>query len=280
MSTGTLYVTDLDGTLLDADSRVSADSARIISSLTDRGVAVTVATARTPATVVPLTQKCRLRLPAVVMTGAALWNFATGTYDAVHHIAAHTAARVREAFDAAGVRPFIYTLAPDAPLRVYHAGRTLTKPEQNFYDPRSSLALKRFYLNATPPQAEDACHVLYFGFGRQKEISSAVAMLRQIPGISISHYPDIFNPDLWLVEILAAGVDKAAAVLDLKRRVGADRLVVFGDNLNDIPMMQVADLAVAVANARSEVLNMADTVTGPNTDDAVAHFIAADCGGE
>ncbi len=46
-----LFVTDLDGTLLNRDSRVSDESARIISMLSRRGVMITVATARTPATV-------------------------------------------------------------------------------------------------------------------------------------------------------------------------------------------------------------------------------------
>jgi len=49
--------------------------------------------------------------------------------------------------------------------------------------------------------------------------------------------------------------------------------VVFGDNLNDLPMMAVADVAVAVENALPEVKAKADVVIGPNTDDAVARWI-------
>lgn len=62
----------------------------------------------------------------------------------------------------------------------------------------------------------------------------------------------------------------------MKEKTGADRVVAFGDNLNDIPMLQAADVAVAVENALPEVKEIADIVIGPNTDDAVAEFISGD----
>ncbi|MDE6134546.1 MAG: HAD family hydrolase, partial [Muribaculaceae bacterium] len=64
----------------------------------------------------------------------------------------------------------------------------------------------------------------------------------------------------------------------LKERTGADRLMVFGDNLNDIPMFEVADVAVAVGNALPEVKAAADVVIEPNYTDSVARYIAADAG--
>ena len=58
--------------------------------------------------------------------------------------------------------------------------------------------------------------------------------------------------------------------------MGADRLTVFGDNLNDIPMMQVADCAIAVENALPEVKAVAHEIIGPNTSDSVARYILKD----
>ena len=58
--------------------------------------------------------------------------------------------------------------------------------------------------------------------------------------------------------------------------MGADRLTVFGDNLNDIPMMQVADCAIAVENALPEVKAAAHETIGPNTSDSVARYILKD----
>ena len=58
--------------------------------------------------------------------------------------------------------------------------------------------------------------------------------------------------------------------------MGADRVVVFGDNRNDIAMMQAADHSVAVGNAFAEVKATASEVIGPNIEDSVAHWIEKD----
>ena len=52
--------------------------------------------------------------------------------------------------------------------------------------------------------------------------------------------------------------------------LGADRLTVYGDHINDLPMFAVADEAVAVANALPEVLDAASRTIGPNTLPSVA----------
>lgn len=59
----------------------------------------------------------------------------------------------------------------------------------------------------------------------------------------------------------------------LKEKLGAEKLTVFGDNLNDLPMFDIADTAVAVANAHDAVCEAADIRIGPNTDDSVARYI-------
>ena len=69
-----LFLSDLDGTLLNESSRISDNSSRIISELSHRGALISVATARTPATVDPLMRDTFTTIPAITMTGAALWN--------------------------------------------------------------------------------------------------------------------------------------------------------------------------------------------------------------
>ena len=76
------------------------------------------------------------------------------------------------------------------------------------------------------------------------------------------------------MEVFAVGVSKAAAIRRLAGRIGADRVTVYGDNLNDLPMFAVADEAVAVANAMPGVGEKADRRIGANYEDAVALDIA------
>ena len=80
MKQKTIYISDLDGTLLGTDSRISQRSASIIDELSVRGALVTVATARTPATVVPLMAHAATGVDYIVMTGAAGWNRTRGEF--------------------------------------------------------------------------------------------------------------------------------------------------------------------------------------------------------
>ena len=62
----TLYVSDLDGTLLDGQERVPAFTRRVINRLAERGVAFTYATARSQHSADKVTQGLTKSLPVIV----------------------------------------------------------------------------------------------------------------------------------------------------------------------------------------------------------------------
>lgn len=264
----------MDGTLLGADSKVSPATAAIITDLTRQGALITVATARTPATVVPLLADTLTTPPAIVMTGAAMWLRDAARYDSVHIIPDDERSHIIQVCHYAGLHPFIYVMDGDAMLTVYHNGDSLTSIEHDFYQTRANLRLKHFRLRSPVP--DDSSAVLCYAMGYHEAIFAAAETLRGREGLSLSCYYDIFDHNIAHLEIFAAGVSKASAVVALKARMGVDRVVVFGDNINDLPMMQVADCAVAVDNAFDEVKAAADIVIGPNTADSVARFIQSD----
>lgn len=270
----TLYVTDMDGTLLGPDSLVSRRSAELISSLSREGALITVATARTPATVVPLLENTFTLPPAIVMTGAALWDRKQSAYSEVRFIEDSERSDISAVSHDAGLHPFVYVMEDQSHLAVYHDGDDLSLMERKFYDERANLPLKHFVLHTKVPA--DRRTVLWYAMGRHDLIFAAAAELKKRCDLSLSCYLDIFDHSAAHLEIFAPGVSKAAAVKRLKHATGADRVVVFGDNLNDLPMMSVADCSVAVGNAFDDVKAAADIVIGPNYDDSVARFIAED----
>ena len=83
---------------------------------------------------------------------------------------------------------------------------------------------------------------------------------------------DIYSGDQWL-EVLPKNATKANAVLQLKEYCGCEKLVVFGDGLNDIPMFRAADECYAVENAAAELKEIASGIIGNNNEDSVAEFI-------
>lgn len=283
MSTGRrLYVTDLDGTLLDEHSRVSDESARIISELSRRGVMITVATARTPATVEPLLSSTLTAAPAVVLTGAAIWDRTTQSYSSMTLLPAAKARSVVRTALACGLHPMVYRRAVDnSHLEFFYQRGMLTLAEMRFVTDRSDLKLKR------PVETGDISDtvngdglILVLAMGSHDDVLRAVKILRDDPGLSVSYYSDTGYPGVGFLEVFGHNVSKAEGVKALKMLTGADHLTVFGDNFNDLPMMAVADRAVAVDNAVPEVKAAVDIVIGPNTDNSVARFIAAEEGVE
>lgn len=273
----TLYITDLDGTFLDNDARVSATSARIVSELSHRGALISVATARTPATVVGLLADTYTSTDLVVMTGAAIWDRRRDCFAEIKMLAPDEARAVVRGFEGSGISPFCYTLkVDDRQIEVYHDDAELSQFEQIFVDQRDDLALKHFNIGCAASEAALDRMVLAFAMGPHDAIVDVARRLSETTSCYVSYYKDTYSPDLWLLEVFANGVSKAAGIERLRQITGAERVVAFGDNLNDIAMLRAADVGVAVGNALDEVKAAADVVIGPNTDDAVARYILED----
>ena len=86
---------------------------------------------------------------------------------------------------------------------------------------------------------------------------------------------DTYDKEFWL-EICPTNATKAKAVQKLKDRLGLDRIVVFGDSVNDLSMFAVADEACAVSNAIDELKASATKIILSNEEDGVARFIEED----
>ncbi len=77
------------------------------------------------------------------------------------------------------------------------------------------------------------------------------------------------------VDVQAARIDKGCALRALLQRRGLEprQALVFGDYLNDIGMMQIGTQGVAMANAMDAVKQAARFETLANTQDGVLHFL-------
>lgn len=274
----TLFVSDLDGTLLDSQALVAGRSAEMLNRAIKNGVLFTVATARTPATVDVLMANVTMNLPAIVMTGAAWWDFAHSAYSEIRKIAAGDVRAVLAEFGRSAITPFIYTIRQtDVPqlLDVYYPGLITSAVDADFIAVREGLPLKKFHIDTLLPLERVDDVLLFFASGERETLRELAARIVAVTGCSVSCYDDVYHPDKGLIEVFAPGVSKAEAIRKMRRLYDIDRVVVFGDNLNDLPMFDVADWSVAVSNAVPEVRRRADEVIGANTDNAVASYILA-----
>ena len=264
--TRTLYVSDLDGTLLSADSRLTAATENMLNGIISEGALFTVATARTPATVYTLLQNVRLRLPAIVMTGTAMWRQDTGRMTDTVTIPPATVGMLLEVYRRHGLPTFVYTFR-EGRILIYHIGK-MSAMERDFMNERAGSPYKEFLIPVSgdselPSPLEDVA--LLYSMQPTQEVRETYEDIRAHIDVNPLYYHDSFGPETGILEVFPPQASKANALRRLAEQVKADRLVVFGDNINDLPMMRLADVAVAVENAVEEVKAEADIVIGPNT---------------
>ena len=137
-----LFVTDLDGTLLNSNKEVSIKSIEILNKLIDDGVNFTVATARTPATVVDLLQDVNLKLPAVLMNGVLLYDIKEEKYINIKEIEKNTVDKVFDILNKFHKNAMVYGVKNDH-LWVYHKEFEYSW-EYNFYKERADRKQKTF----------------------------------------------------------------------------------------------------------------------------------------
>ena len=78
---------------------------------------------------------------------------------------------------------------------------------------------------------------------------------------------------------LPTGSGKTAAIRALSdlSGIGIEDIVAFGDDSNDVEMLKLCGIGVAVANAVPEALESADEVTLSNDEDGVAKWLMEKC---
>ena len=87
---------------------------------------------------------------------------------------------------------------------------------------------------------------------------------------------DIYTDDQWL-DFLPKGTSKASAIKHLKEYYHCDRVIAFGDGLNDLSMLEKAGIGIVMDNASEEVKKYADYITLSCDDDGVAYGIRKFC---
>lgn len=265
----TLYVTDLDGTLLRNDKTVSRATADTMNRLIDQGMLITYATARTCRSAARLLGDIEFRLPAILRNGTVFADPATGKETEVIKFTPEEAQAIRGRME--GLEPcgFVTTYISGEERKLYLEGR-VNEGFGHYLQEHSDDG--RLF----PVRKQDELfqgEICYFTFiGEKRELDPLYERVRESGDWICVYQQDIYSPDYWL-ELCPKEATKAKAIQKLKERYGCGRLVVFGDSLNDISMFQIADEAYAVENAMDEVKAIATGVIPGNEEDGVAQWL-------
>lgn len=268
----TLYVTDLDGTLLSSAAEVTEHTAGIVNRLIAEGMSFTFATARSVYSAKPITAKLDINVPCLLMNGVSVYDLQNDRYIKNEYIPETASAEILRAFEKNGVHCFMYKIT-DGVLTCYYSEIT-TQVMRSFAEVRKNQYSKPFVRCDRLADCADSEAVYFTTTGEYEELLPVKLAGDSIKGLNCAFYKDTYTQK-WYLEFFSSSASKANGVKWLRKHYGFDRVVAFGDNLNDLPMFGEADLRVAVGNAAEEVKKAADTVIDTNDNDGVAEWLSS-----
>lgn len=255
-----LIVTDLDGTLLNSAHEVSPRTEAAIRAAQAQGVAFTVATGKTFPSTTALIERFDIRLPVICGNGTSIHDPAG---DVIHEdpIPLDLAVEAVRFATEHGMTPVVYIEAGlvaqgwDANIEelvAHHEPAPVIAPDlvaalRNSHQPHKIILMN-----------QNLAKVAAFQHALEERFAGQGQVLRS--GLAS------------VIELLPRGVSKATAlrlILD-RSGYGADETICFGDNCNDLAMIQMAEIGVAMGNSPAEVRDGADYVTASNDEDGVA----------
>lgn len=276
-----LFATDLDGTLLNLDSQISPENAAAIARAQQEGLKITIATGRVYSDVVAISREGGINTPVIGSNGATIHD-ANG--ERLFHLPLdrETAASVMQwledhhCYYEASTQQGIYAPISSHETMLAEMDRILgTSPGEDVE--RLIRAVKKHYdkkdyhrviSHQDIPAEAYIYNIMAFSMnseqlreGREYFGSrSDVAMV-----VSSEHNFEMQHPD----------VSKGNALTKLAAHMNIDMedTVAIGDNFNDVSMLKMAGLGIAMGNAVAEIQGIAKAVTLTNVEHGVAYAI-------
>lgn len=265
-----LLALDLDGTVLDPESRVRDATRAAVRAAVEAGVTVILASGRSPRQIRSAHAALRLDTPVVAYHGAVVVDLATG--QTLYHVPVKLDVAQR-------VLAIIRRHHPDVNLHV----ETMTDTGDEWHVERLDERVQSFVdrYNSVPPDTigeiqrllrDEATTISRLWF--RAPVDTMVTIKDQLVREMRREIDTLAFDDVTLT-VLGSGVTKASAISWLAERHGIarERVMAIGDEVNDIPLLGWAGLGVAMANARAPVKELAHVVTGSNADDGAADAI-------
>ena len=261
-----LYVSDLDGTLLRSDQVTSDYTNQVINTLVDKGMLFSYATARSLITAKKVTMGIQAKIPLIVFNGAFVIDNVTEEILIANYFDDAVFTLLDDLFNN-NIYPIVYSYIKGSE-KFSFVPEICTKGMNKFIESRngdvrtnavSSLAELKlgnvFYITCI-----DDSEKLKPLYNKYKDTYHCVFQT------------DIYTKDKWL-EIMPIEASKSNAIKQLQTMLGCEKLIAFGDGINDIDMFQIADESYAVANAHEELKKHATAVISSNDEDGVAKWL-------
>lgn len=264
-----LYVTDLDGTLLNKNDRINPKSIEIINSLVEKGMAFTYATARSLVSASVVTQGLSTNIPVIAYNGAFIFQPATGEILSREHFSREEMTYASDLIRTYEISPLVYAFIDGVEKVSWNPARENDGVQRYLSLRKGDRRLRPVENNAQLYEGE----IFYFTcIGTKEELMPLYEAISKNKQYRCTIQQELYRPE-YFCEIMPAGATKANAIRKLKEMRGCDKVISFGDAINDLPMFEISDACYAVENAVEELKAAADGVIDSNENDGVAKWL-------
>ena len=274
--TATLYISDLDGTLLNKDAKLSDYTTNSINAIIEKGLNFSVATARSLAAAQKMLQNLKLSIPIILLNGVLIYDMNQKCYIKINRLLPDVVVRIIEAIRSFEITAFMYELKDDVDLRIYHEVSN-DKPVHDYLKERMAKYSSTQPAGGLSGVSPD--NVIYFTLiDTYERLQLVYDYFSKEPGLSQTLYKNVYNPKFWFLEVFSEKASKQCAVNYLKEMCKFDRVVGFGDNYNDLSLFAACDVRVAVENATQNLKEASTHICASNDDDGVAKWLEENYG--
>ncbi len=258
---GYLLCSDIDGTLITSDHRVSKENLIAIDYFKKEGGIFALATGRAPQSVNMFVNEIRSNAPMIVQNGAGIYDHSTqkylwtdmldtGVYDAVK---------------------YLYDNFPDAGIEIntineIYVSRENYYTEKHRQDEHLPYLVKHYTDIDEPIMKVLTSQEESYTYEIEKAMRNTPFYDKYKLVVSSANY----------FEVLKKGVTKGSALIELAKILNIDmsKTIAVGDNDNDVEMIETAHIGATVANASQKALECADMVLVSNNESAIADLIS------
>lgn len=259
-----LFVTDMDGTLLNSQREISQGNKHAIRRAVEAGVVFTIATGRMYASTLPYAQELGLDVPIITYNGALI-KTAAGRELYASYLEEDL---IKELLDFAREEE-LYIQSYSEDKLYFKEENDLARYYQEMCGVKGSAVGEDIYkYTAKVPK------MLIMG-STPEESDAAVQLVRQKFGGRI----DVMKSSPLYVELIKPGVNKATAIARLAEimEIPAEQVLAIGDSSNDVSMLASVAIGVAMGNANDEARAAARYMVTDNDHDGVAEALERFC---
>ncbi|AEP28584.1 HAD family hydrolase [Brumicola nitratireducens] len=265
---------DLDGTLLNDESKISTFTKDTLVLLREKNIAYTVATGRTMLSAKSIVDGHYFDLPQIYNNGVTVWDPKIQQLSLENLLDNAEISAIINSSLSHGITPFVNAIGNYKQQNhhhiIYHA-ETLHEVEKelvNKYFSRTDAKL--LPLHALPSDSQvtnismiglaDTIHEMWLELNTYENLIAYSG--KALEGERYS----------WM-DVHHCRASKGNAVTNLKQQLGASNIICFGDGDNDLSMFALADESYAPDNAKAEIKKSATATIGHNHKDGIAHFL-------